>query len=73
MVQIQKLGSALSVFGLGLLLNWSGYVVSMGADQPQSALVMMRLCTGLVPALLVLMALWLMKGWGRRLKPANER
>lgn len=72
MVQIQKLGSALSVFALGLLLSWSGYVASMGPDQPQSALVMIRLCMGLVPALLVVMALWLMKGWDRRLKPVSE-
>ena len=72
MVQIQKLGSAFSVFALGILLSWSGYAAALGPEQPQSALVMIRLCMGLVPALLVLMALWLMKDWDRRLRPASE-
>ena len=72
MVQIQKLGSACSVFALGLLLSWSGYVATLGPQQPHSALVMIRLCIGVVPALLVVTALWLMKGWDRRLTPASE-
>ena len=71
-VQIQKLGSALSVFALGLLLSWSRYLAPLGPAQPQSALVMIRLCMGLVPAVLVVMALWLMKGWDPRLKPISE-
>ena len=34
MVQIQELGSAFSVFALGLLLSWSGYVAALGTQQP---------------------------------------
>lgn len=32
---------------------------------------MIRLCMGLVPALMVLVALWLMKDWDRRLRQAS--
>ncbi len=63
LVQIQKLGSALSVFVLGLLLSWSGYQASLGLAQPPQALLMIRLCMGLLPALLVGAALWVMRDW----------
>ncbi len=75
MVQIQKLGSALSVFALGLLLSWSGYNPALNDNQPASALVMIRLCMGLIPALLVVASLWVMRDWNRLLatKPAARR
>ena len=65
MVQIQKLGSAASVFVLGLLLSWSGYNASLGEQQPSMALTMIRLSMGLLPAILVLICLWLMRDWNR--------
>lgn len=64
MVQIQKLGSAASVFVLGLLLSWAGYQASLGLNQPASALRMIRLVMGLMPALMVLVCLWVMRDWG---------
>jgi GPH family glycoside/pentoside/hexuronide:cation symporter len=75
LVQIQKLGSALSVFVLGWLLSWSGYQASLGLAQPAEALLMIRLCMGLLPALLVLAGLWVMRDWERiamnRSQPLN--
>jgi GPH family glycoside/pentoside/hexuronide:cation symporter len=65
LVQIQKLGSALSVFVLGWLLSWSGYQASLGLAQPPQALLMIRLCMGLLPALLVGAGLWVMRDWER--------
>lgn len=63
MVQIQKLGSAASVFVLGLVLSWSGYEASLGEQQSESAITMIRLSMGLVPALLIMVCLWVMKDW----------
>ncbi len=65
MAQIQKLGSAASVFLLGLVLSWSGYQANLGAQQPESAVAMIRLSMGLFPALMVLLCLWIMRDWNR--------
>lgn len=73
MVQIQKLGSAASVFLLGLMLSWSGYEASLGEAQPDRALVMIRMSMGLIPAGLVMLSLWVMRDWNRvrtRLMPS---
>jgi len=69
MVQIQKLGSALSVFALGALLSASGYEASLGMAQPESALVMIRVCIGVLPSGLVMAAIWVMKDWPQPLTP----
>ena len=65
MVQIQKLGSAASVFVLGLMLSWSGYEASLGTQQPLSALRMIRVVMGWMPAILVLACLIIMHDWNR--------
>ena len=65
MVQIQKLGNAFSVWILGLLLSWSGYRAGFGMSQPVDALLMIRLCMGLFPALLVLSSQWIMHDWNQ--------
>jgi len=59
----QKLGSALSVFLLGNLLSWSGYVAGLAEDQPATAVAMIRLCIGLIPAVLVTLGLVVMRRW----------
>jgi len=66
MVLTQKLGSAVSVFLLGNLLSWSGFVAGQKLEQPQLALVMIRLSIGLIPAGLVLLGLLVMRGWTPR-------
>jgi GPH family glycoside/pentoside/hexuronide:cation symporter len=66
MVLTQKLGSAVSVFLLGSLLSWSGFVAGRTLEQPQLALVMIRLSIGLIPAALVLLGLLVMRGWTPR-------
>lgn len=63
MVMTKKLGSAVSVFLLGNLLSWSGYVAGLVGGQPSLALVMIRLCIGLIPAVLVVLGLVVMRHW----------
>ncbi len=63
MVMTQQLGSAVSVFLLGNLLSWSGYVAGQVGGQPRPALVMIRLCIGLIPAVLVVLGLVVMRRW----------
>ncbi len=63
MVMTQQLGSAVSVFLLGNLLSWSGYVAGLVGGQPRPALVMIRLCIGLIPAVLVVLGLVVMRRW----------
>lgn len=70
MIIVQKFGSALSVFVLGALLSWSGYVAALGIDQPSDARVMIRLCMGLFPALMVLASIWVMWKWPQM--PTNK-
>ena len=65
MVQIQKLGSAASVFMLGVFLSWSGYKAGLGEHQPGMALTMIRMSMGLFPALMVLSCLWVMRDWNQ--------
>lgn len=58
-VFIQKIGIAISIFMTSRILEWSGYVPSTGGDtnpitQPDSALQMIRLIMGPIPAALIL-------------------
>ena len=69
-VFLQKIGIGLSVQLLGLLLTFAGYrsfslcnELSECLEQPTSALITIRLCMGLIPAILVLTGLLLMKNW----------
>jgi glycoside/pentoside/hexuronide:cation symporter, GPH family len=71
MVLTQKLGSAVSVFLLGTLLSWSGFVAGRTLEQPQLALVMIRLSIGLIPAALVMLGLLVMRGWTPRQAPVR--
>ncbi len=70
MVFIQKIGIGLSVQILGLVLSFSGYQSQNNCtnameclDQPISAQIMIRICMGLLPALLVLIGLKTMQTW----------
>ena len=65
MVFVQKLCISLVLFGFGSLMTLSGYVPAMGSAQPQTALVAIRLCMGLIPALLVVLGLVVMRHWPR--------
>jgi GPH family glycoside/pentoside/hexuronide:cation symporter len=74
MVFVQKLCISLVLFSFGSLMSLSGYVASQGTDQPQAALVAIRLCMGLIPALLVVLGLVVMRHWptGRQRQLALE-
>ncbi len=70
MVLIQKIGIGLSVQLLGLLLSFSGYQslaecenLTLCLNQPTTAQITIRICMGLIPALLVSFGLLIMKRW----------
>ena len=65
------IGLCMSVFGV--LLSLTGYVSTKSCDgalsfvqQPESALIAIRLCMGLIPAVLVVLGLLLMRRWPDR-------
>jgi GPH family glycoside/pentoside/hexuronide:cation symporter len=63
MVFVQKLCISLVLFSFGSLMSFSGYVPALGTGQPRAALVAIRLCMGLIPALLVVLGLVVMRHW----------
>jgi GPH family glycoside/pentoside/hexuronide:cation symporter len=66
MVLGQKLCISLALLFFGNLMSLSGYVAARAADQPTTALVAIRLCMGLIPALLVVLGLVVMRRWPQR-------
>jgi len=67
MVLAQKVCISLVIALLGVLLTASGYNEALAAAaQPASALVTIRLCMGLIPALLVVLGLVVMRRWPQR-------
>ena len=78
MVLAQKVCISLVISLLGMLLTASGYSESLAnTAQPASALVAIRLCMGIIPAVLVVLGLVVTRHWpdkGRHLQhssPAN--
>jgi GPH family glycoside/pentoside/hexuronide:cation symporter len=70
MVVIQKFGIGLSVFLLGNVLTFSGYkACTIASRLPPSALTTIRLCMGLIPAVMVVLGLLIMRRWPRRAHP----
>ena len=70
MVLIQKIGIGLSVQLLGVLLSFSGYKSITNCadslnclDQPTSAQLTIRICMGLIPAILVGLGVLIMRRW----------
>ena len=73
MVFGQKLIIGLSMSVFGTLLQLTGYISTKAADgalssvqQPETALIAIRLCMGLIPAVLVVFGLLLMRRWPDR-------
>jgi GPH family glycoside/pentoside/hexuronide:cation symporter len=69
MVLAQKVCISGVMVGYGGLLSLSGYEQTLGTTQPSSALVTIRLCMGLIPAVLVVLGLVVMRHWPRRTLP----
>ena len=63
MVFTQKICISFALFFFGNLMSLSGYVASRGMLQPDSALVAIRLCMGIIPAVLVVLGLVVMRRW----------
>ena len=63
MVITQKLGIGVAVFALGNGLSLSGYQAAQGLAQPTTALTTIRLCMGLIPAVLITAGLLVMRRW----------
>ena len=82
MVLVQKLGIGISVQVLGVLLSLAGYRSANNCKeliecsvQPDLALLAIRICMGLIPALLVGLGLIVMRRWpekGNHLKITTE-
>ena len=67
MVLAQKVCISAVIALLGVLLSASGYNESLAADaQPASALLAIRLCMGIIPAVLVVLGLVVMRRWPER-------
>jgi len=66
MVLAQKVCISLVMVGYGGLLSLSGYVQDLGIHQPASALITIRLCMGLLPAVLVVLGLVVMRHWPKK-------
>jgi len=59
-VQLQKMGSAAAIFGVGVALDWSGFVAATAEEaivQPPLALTTIRTLVGLIPATILLLGL----------------
>lgn len=76
MVLAQKVCISLVIVLLGLLLSASGYdQARSSSQQPESALVAIRLCMGLIPAVLVVLGLVVVRRWpekGLHLAPSGQ-
>ena len=71
MVLCQKLGIALSVGLFGYLLTFAGFQEGacneiINFSQPDSALLTVRICMGLIPSILVYLGLSSMRDWKDR-------
>jgi GPH family glycoside/pentoside/hexuronide:cation symporter len=66
MVLAQKICISLALFLFGNLMSLSGYVAAQGIDQPASALTAIRLCMGIIPAVLIALGLIVMRRWPDR-------
>jgi GPH family glycoside/pentoside/hexuronide:cation symporter len=69
MVFTQKICISFALFFFGNLMSFSGYQAARGIDQPESALVAIRLCMGVIPAVLVVLGLLVMRRWPKRRLP----
>ncbi|MFZ0406858.1 MAG: MFS transporter, partial [Cyanobium sp.] len=68
MVFTQKICISFALFFFGNLMSLSGYQAQLEILQPTSALVAIRLCMGLIPALLIVLALVVMRRWPERVQ-----
>ena len=66
MVLGQKLCISVALLIFGNVLSLSGYEAIQGVVQPTSALVAIRLCMGLIPAVLVVLGLLVVRRWPHR-------
>ena len=55
---VVKLGQSVAIFGGGLLLNATGFDVTLGGDQSAEAITMMRLFDAIIPCLASGIAIW---------------
>lgn len=56
-----KVGAGVGAGCLGLLMGLSGYVSESGAAQPDSAILMIRLCYSIIPAVLILIVIFFLR------------
>jgi GPH family glycoside/pentoside/hexuronide:cation symporter len=74
MVLAQKVCISAVIALLGVLLSASGYNEALPPlAQPDSALVAIRLCMGLIPAILIVLGLVVMRRWPHPGLPSDTR
>ena len=77
MVLIQKIGIGLSVQLLGVILSISGYKISENCsalnciEQTQLTQTTIRLCIGLIPSIFILLGLFVMRNWDKKIIQSN--
>jgi beta-glucosidase len=55
---VVKVGMAAALAGGGFLLNWTGFDVSLGGNQAESTIFLMRLCDTVIPMIASAIAIW---------------
>ncbi len=72
MVFAQKICISFALFFFGQLMSLSGYEAARKMLQPDSALLAIRLCMGLIPAVLVVLGLVVMRNWPEHGLPSRR-
>jgi GPH family glycoside/pentoside/hexuronide:cation symporter len=72
MVFAQKICISFALFFFGQLMSLSGYQAAQRMLQPDSALISIRLCMGLIPAVLVVLGLVVMRRWPQQALPSRH-
>lgn len=69
---VVKVGMAAALAGGGFLLNFTGFQVSLGAQQTPQTLLLMRLCDAVIPFLTSGIAIWVMATYPITEEKAHE-
>jgi len=69
---VVKLGMAAAIAGGGILLNWTGFDVALGANQGAQSITLMRLLDAFVPATASAIAIWTIATFSMTEEKAHE-
>jgi GPH family glycoside/pentoside/hexuronide:cation symporter len=69
---VVKLGQSVAIAGGGFLLNITGFDVSLGGEQTEEALTLMRLCDAFIPVAASAIAIWAVASYSITEEKAHE-